>query len=176
MRRWRGEWPVVLGIVMMVAVPIMYGVMGFIGGIITAVVYNAAAGMIGGVKFELEGVQQEYAPPPPPHIGRRSVSRAVRRSCQIAADNELEVEVERILPGGMGWPMPAGRLFLFHLPRPAIAFGCGSIASKAISCLPRSKSPHTFACENRATVSLLRSLRWLRLSTTDIRSTTCCEG
>lgn len=58
---------VVLGVIMMIAFPVMYGVMGFVGGIISAVVYNAAAGMIGGVKFELEGVQQEYAPPPPPN-------------------------------------------------------------------------------------------------------------
>lgn len=58
---------VVLGIIMMIAFPVMYGLMGFIGGIISAVVYNAAAGMIGGVKFELEGVHQEYAPPPPPN-------------------------------------------------------------------------------------------------------------
>lgn len=61
-----GVSTVVLGIIMMIAMPIMYGLMGFIGGAISAVVYNIAAGMIGGVKFELEGVQQEYAPPPPP--------------------------------------------------------------------------------------------------------------
>ena len=34
---------------------------------IGALIYNALAGIIGGVKFELEGVQQEYAAPPPPH-------------------------------------------------------------------------------------------------------------
>ena len=62
-----GVSTVVLGVAMMIGFPIMYGVMGFIGGTISAVVYNLAAGMIGGVKFELEGVQQEYAAPPPPH-------------------------------------------------------------------------------------------------------------
>ena len=36
-------------------------------GAIGAMIYNAVAGIIGGVKFELEGVQEEYAPPPPPH-------------------------------------------------------------------------------------------------------------
>src|SRR5260370_17083279 len=33
---------------------------------IGALVYNLAAGMIGGIKFELEGVGPQYAPPPPP--------------------------------------------------------------------------------------------------------------
>jgi hypothetical protein len=35
-------------------------------GAIGALIYNVVAGRIGGVKFELEAVQQEYAPPPPP--------------------------------------------------------------------------------------------------------------
>jgi hypothetical protein len=46
-----GVSTVVMGIAMMIGLPLVYGVMGFV---------------IGGVKFELEGVQQEYAPPPPP--------------------------------------------------------------------------------------------------------------
>ena len=63
-----GVSTVVLGIMMMIAFPIMYGLMGFIGGAISAVVYNVAAGVIGGIKFDLESVQQpEYAPPPPPN-------------------------------------------------------------------------------------------------------------
>jgi hypothetical protein len=61
-----GVSSVVVGIIMMIAIPIMYGVLGFIMGAIGALVYNALSGIIGGVKFELEGVQQEYAPPPPP--------------------------------------------------------------------------------------------------------------
>jgi len=56
-----------LGIIMMIALPIMYGLFGFIGGTIGALIYNVMAGIIGGVKFELEGVKQEYAPPPPPN-------------------------------------------------------------------------------------------------------------
>lgn len=62
-----GASSVVIGIVMMIGIPIMYAFIGFIMGAIGALVYNALAGIIGGVKFELEGVQQEYAPPPPPH-------------------------------------------------------------------------------------------------------------
>lgn len=62
-----GASSVVIGIVMMIAIPVMYGFIGFVMGAIGALVYNALAGMIGGVKFDLEGVQQDYAPPPPPH-------------------------------------------------------------------------------------------------------------
>jgi hypothetical protein len=57
---------VVMGIAMMIGLPLFYGILGFIMGAIGALIYNAVAGIIGGVKFELEGVQAEYAPPPPP--------------------------------------------------------------------------------------------------------------
>ena len=58
---------VVMGIAMMIGLPLFYGVLGFIMGAIGALIYNGVAGVIGGIKFELEGVQDEYAPPPPPH-------------------------------------------------------------------------------------------------------------
>src|ERR1043166_5776056 len=63
-----GVGTVVMGIAMMIGLPLFYGVLGFISGAIGALIYNAVAGIIGGIRFELEGVQQEYAaPPPPPH-------------------------------------------------------------------------------------------------------------
>jgi MFS family permease len=62
-----GLGPIAVGIFMMIGIPIFYGVLGFIGGIIGALIYNALAGVVGGVKFELEAVQQDYAPPPPPN-------------------------------------------------------------------------------------------------------------
>ena len=62
-----GVGTVAMGIGMMIGLPLFYGVLGFIMGAIGALIYNAVAGIIGGVKFELEGVQDEYAPPPPPH-------------------------------------------------------------------------------------------------------------
>src|SRR5215470_8389600 len=63
-----GVSSVVIGIGMMIGIPLMYGFLGLIMGMIGALIYNAVAGVIGGVKFELEGVQQEYmAPPPPQH-------------------------------------------------------------------------------------------------------------
>ena len=43
-----GVGAIVIGLVIMIAVPILYGIIGFIGG----------------VKFELEGVAPAYAPPP----------------------------------------------------------------------------------------------------------------
>jgi hypothetical protein len=58
---------VVMGIAIMIGAPLFYGIIGFIMGAIGALIYNGVAGIIGGVKFELEGVQEEYAPPPPPH-------------------------------------------------------------------------------------------------------------
>jgi len=61
-----GVSTVVMGVAVMIGMPLFYGVLGFIMGAIGALIYNAVAGIIGGVKFELEGVQQEYAPPPPP--------------------------------------------------------------------------------------------------------------
>jgi hypothetical protein len=57
----------VVGIGMMIGIPLMYGVLGFVMGAIGALVYNGVSGIIGGVKFDLEGVQQEYSAPPPPH-------------------------------------------------------------------------------------------------------------
>ena len=56
-----------VGIGAMIGIPIIYGILGFVMGAIGALIYNALSGIIGGVKFDLEGVQHEYAPPPPPH-------------------------------------------------------------------------------------------------------------
>ena|SRR5690348_3707441 len=61
-----GVGTVVMGVGMMIGLPLFYGVLGFISGAIGALIYNAVAGIIGGIKFDLEGVQQDYAPPPPP--------------------------------------------------------------------------------------------------------------
>ena len=60
-----GVGAIVIGLVIMIAVPILYSIIGFIGGAIGALVYNLAAGVVGGLKFELEGVAPAYALPPP---------------------------------------------------------------------------------------------------------------
>jgi hypothetical protein len=51
-----GGGGVVLGIVVIIAFPIAYGIFGFIGGAIGAFVYNIFAGMIGGIEMEVENV------------------------------------------------------------------------------------------------------------------------
>jgi hypothetical protein len=51
-----GGGGVIAGIVTMIAVPIIYGIFGFIFGAIAAVIYNVFAGLIGGVEIEVENV------------------------------------------------------------------------------------------------------------------------
>jgi len=60
-----GAGAIVIGLVIMIAVPVFYGILGFVGGAIGALVYNLAAGVVGGVRFELEGGAPAYAPPQP---------------------------------------------------------------------------------------------------------------
>jgi hypothetical protein len=43
-----------LGVGGVIALPIIYGVMGVIGGALGAVLYNVFAGMVGGVQVEVE--------------------------------------------------------------------------------------------------------------------------
>jgi hypothetical protein len=42
------------GIAAVVLLPLLYGVAGFIGGIVMAVLYNIAARMVGGVDLEIQ--------------------------------------------------------------------------------------------------------------------------
>lgn len=62
-----GASSLVIGLVMMIAIPVMYGLIGFIGGIIGALVYNVAAGVVGGLEIEIENMDTGtgYAPPAP---------------------------------------------------------------------------------------------------------------
>ena len=43
-----------LGVGAVIALPILYGCFGFIGGVIGAGLYNIFAGMVGGVRLDLE--------------------------------------------------------------------------------------------------------------------------
>ena len=55
------------GLMFMILAPILYGIIGFIGGLIGGAIYNLAAGFAGGIELELEGPPPMYnAPPPPP--------------------------------------------------------------------------------------------------------------
>ena len=62
-----GASSLVIGLVMMIAIPVFYGIIGFIGGIIGALVYNVAAGVVGGLELEIENMDTgtSYAPPAP---------------------------------------------------------------------------------------------------------------
>ena len=51
MPAWFGA---MFGVGSIVILPIMYGIMGFIGGAIGAVIYNIFAGVVGGLELELE--------------------------------------------------------------------------------------------------------------------------
>lgn len=44
----------IFGVGAVIIAPIFYGVMGLIGGAVTAVLYNVFAGMVGGVRLEVE--------------------------------------------------------------------------------------------------------------------------
>jgi hypothetical protein len=57
---------IVIGLLMMIGFPITAAIFGFIGGAINGLIYNIAAGIVGGLKLELESATSEYAPPPPP--------------------------------------------------------------------------------------------------------------
>jgi len=52
-----GGGGVVVGILVMIGLPIIYGIFGFIIGAISALVYNLFAGMIGGIEIEVEAIQ-----------------------------------------------------------------------------------------------------------------------
>ena len=52
-----GGGGVIFGLAIMIGMPIFYGVAGFIGGCIGALLYNLFAGMVGGIEIEVENVQ-----------------------------------------------------------------------------------------------------------------------
>ena len=43
-----------MGIAAVIVMPIIYGVLGFIGGIISAAMYNLIAGFVGGIEMEFD--------------------------------------------------------------------------------------------------------------------------
>ena len=51
-----GGGSIVVGILVMIGLPIMYGIIGFIGGAISALLYNLFAGFVGGIEIEVENV------------------------------------------------------------------------------------------------------------------------
>jgi hypothetical protein len=59
----------IIGLLIMVGFPILYGVMCFIAGAIGALIYNVAARIAGGIELELENAAPDYAAPPQPQYG-----------------------------------------------------------------------------------------------------------
>lgn len=51
-----GGGGVVMGLVVMIALPVTYALMGFIGGAIGALLYNLFAGIVGGIEIEVENI------------------------------------------------------------------------------------------------------------------------
>lgn len=49
-----------------ISLPLTYGLIGFITTVIGGFIYNAFADSIGGMILELETVEKEFLPPPPP--------------------------------------------------------------------------------------------------------------
>jgi hypothetical protein len=68
-----GASSLVIGLIMMVAIPIFYGVLGFIAGLVGGAIYNVAARTVGGIELELENMDGSgYAPPPSPNWNAQS--------------------------------------------------------------------------------------------------------
>ena len=59
----------IIGLLIMVGFPILYGVMCFVAGAIGALIYNTAARIAGGVELELDNAPPDYGAPPQPHYG-----------------------------------------------------------------------------------------------------------
>jgi hypothetical protein len=51
-----GGGGVVLGIAIMIGIPIMYSLMGFVGGAIGAFLYNIFSSFVGGIEVEVESI------------------------------------------------------------------------------------------------------------------------
>lgn len=51
-----GGGGIVVGIMVMIGLPILYAIMGFVGGAIAALLYNVFAGFVGGIEIEVESV------------------------------------------------------------------------------------------------------------------------
>lgn len=51
-----GGGAIVVGLLVMVGIPIMYSILGFVGGIIGALIYNLFASIVGGIEIEVESV------------------------------------------------------------------------------------------------------------------------
>ncbi len=49
-----GGGGIVIGLLIMIGLPVMYSILGFVGGAIGALLYNLFAGIVGGIEIEVE--------------------------------------------------------------------------------------------------------------------------
>jgi len=54
---------VVAGLIFMIVIPIFYGILGFVIGAITGLVYNIASKYVGGIELEIEPASNSYDSP-----------------------------------------------------------------------------------------------------------------
>lgn len=52
-----GGGGIVMGFGIMIGMPIMYALMGFVFGALGALIYNVFAGMVGGIEIEVENIR-----------------------------------------------------------------------------------------------------------------------
>jgi hypothetical protein len=74
-----GASSLVVGLIMMVAIPVFYGVIGFIAGALGGVIYNVASGFVGGIELELENLDGGYSAPPSPQWGAQQYQPGQRQ-------------------------------------------------------------------------------------------------
>jgi hypothetical protein len=55
-----------VGVGSIILFPLMYGIMGFIGGLILAALFNVVASLVGGLEVEFTSHQYPSYPPPQP--------------------------------------------------------------------------------------------------------------
>ena len=51
-----GGGGIVIGLLVMIGLPIMYSIIGFIGGALGALLYNLFSNFVGGIEIEVESV------------------------------------------------------------------------------------------------------------------------
>lgn len=51
-----GGGGIIIGLLFMIGLPIFYGLIGFVFGAISALIYNIFAGIVGGVEIEVENI------------------------------------------------------------------------------------------------------------------------
>jgi hypothetical protein len=65
------------GALAFIALPLFYGTLGFVGGLLTAVIYNLLARVFGGIEMQIEGISQTPIVQGPPEGRVHEVQESV---------------------------------------------------------------------------------------------------